>query len=724
MSGPSNPDPISEATQDSFPSTMTDSLPTGSSSSHSLLSDSSSRVSPSGDGPPSARRKKDGTQQNLNTIRHHGKDGQHRPSSTNRHDDSGMALDASEMEAANDVEELPFARPPKFKPNQFSGPQQRLPIHAEDFADLEDLASLQDERPQKLNSVSHQHQKRSGRGHGGGRHRKDTKQSDGTNTGVNAENGNHSPVHEVHSGKTTDTGKDDPNVQSQMPVNSSKEVDSFPLDGQPAQVKIRARQRPTVLEQNAPPSQGQGIRPFHDADNSLPGGLGRQQVQEKPNVEVPATSTRRKPEEDREVRRPVLVPQMGPPAAVNSTTIRSPTDQGANVTPPKRRNGLPQASKQHFESVESQRQRMSTPVGDLEGPRPTPNRAHAARRNETPRSSRTPRSGHVQRREHASRRDIEPRRGEIRDSEQPSRPLREEDLCVSAPRVPSRQSNVSRVRRTRNQDRSRSSYREVNVDLLRPRSGHLSKDMNLSSICEMIYGLEVTEAESRKTIDELRQQKQDLEQQVYSVQQTHRSLVDKSLQYEKSYNEIAADSQQRAAQMKHQENRLNRVLEQRDHLRAESSKMRAELESSRVKQSELQEDVIRAEAEIEKEAGRNRKHREETSKQTELELMALKEEQKVTIDGLKAQLEAKRDAYENEKRALKDLQVDFATLKEHLSGAETKAKGLDSQLTEIKQSNDRFQKIEAIMAKMFTGIENLAEKSDQADVVPPQIVKK
>ncbi|KAI8257468.1 hypothetical protein K4K53_005712 [Colletotrichum sp. SAR 10_77] len=240
----------------------------------------------------------------------------------------------------------------------------------------------------------------------------------------------------------------------------------------------------------------------------------------------------------------------------------------------------------------------------------------------------------------------------------------------------------------------------------------------------MIYGLEATEAESRKTIDELWQQKQDLEQQVYSMQQAHRSLVDKSLQYEKSYNELAADSQQRAAQMRHQENRLNRVLEQRDHLRAETSKMRAELESSRIKQSELQEHIIRAEAEIEKEAGRNRKHREEASKQTELELMALKEEQKVTIDGLKAQLEAKRDAYENEKRALKDLQVDFTTLKEHLSGAEAKAKGLDNQLTEIKQSNDRFQKIEAIMAKIFTGIENLAEKSDKADVVPPQIVVK
>ncbi|KAI8255317.1 hypothetical protein K4K58_005766 [Colletotrichum sp. SAR11_239] len=208
------------------------------------------------------------------------------------------------------------------------------------------------------------------------------------------------------------------------------------------------------------------------------------------------------------------------------------------------------------------------------------------------------------------------------------------------------------------------------------------------------------------------------------MQQAHRRLVEKSLQYEKSYNELAADSQQRAAQMRHQENRLNRVLEQRDHLRAETSKMRAELESSRIKQSELQEHVIRAEAEIEKEAGRNRKHREEASKQTELELMALKEEQKVTIDGLKAQLEAKRDAYENEKRALKDLQVDFATLKEHLSGAEAKAKGLDNQLTEIKHSNDRFQKIEAIMAKIFTGIENLAEKSDKADVVPPQIMKK
>ncbi|KAJ0345234.1 hypothetical protein KNSL1_008623 [Colletotrichum chrysophilum] len=208
------------------------------------------------------------------------------------------------------------------------------------------------------------------------------------------------------------------------------------------------------------------------------------------------------------------------------------------------------------------------------------------------------------------------------------------------------------------------------------------------------------------------------------MQQAHRSLVDKSLQYERSYNELAADSQQRAAQMRHQENRLNRVLEQRDHLRAETSKMRAELESSRIKHSELQEHVIRAEAEIEKEAGRNRKHREEASKQTELELMALKEEQKVTIDGLKAQLEAKRDAYENEKRALKDLQVDFTTLKEHLSGAEAKAKGLDNQLTEIKQSNDRFQKIEAIMAKIFTGIENLAEKSDKADVVPPQTVKK
>lgn len=240
----------------------------------------------------------------------------------------------------------------------------------------------------------------------------------------------------------------------------------------------------------------------------------------------------------------------------------------------------------------------------------------------------------------------------------------------------------------------------------------------------MIYGLEATEVESRKTIDELWQQKQDLEQQVYSMQQAHRSLVDKSLQYERSYNELAADSQQRAAQMRHQENRLNRVLEQRDHLRAETSKMRAELESSRIKQSELQEHLIRAEAEIEKEAGRNRKHREEASKQTELELMALKEEQKVTIDGLKAQLEAKRDAYENEKRALKDLQVDFTTLKEHLSGAEAKAKGLDNQLTEIKQSNDRFQKIEAIMVKIFTGIENLAEKSDKADVVPPQIVKK
>ncbi|KAI8290414.1 hypothetical protein K4K60_005774 [Colletotrichum sp. SAR11_57] len=240
----------------------------------------------------------------------------------------------------------------------------------------------------------------------------------------------------------------------------------------------------------------------------------------------------------------------------------------------------------------------------------------------------------------------------------------------------------------------------------------------------MIYGLEATEVESRKTIDELWQQKQDLEQQVYSMQQAHRSLVDKSLQYERSYNELAADSQQRAAQMRHQENRLNRVLEQRDHLRAETSKMRAELESSRIKHSELQEHVIRAEAEIEKEAGRNRKHREEASKQTELELMVLKEEQKVTIDGLKAQLEAKRDAYENEKRALKDLQVDFTTLKEHLSGAEAKAKGLDNQLTEIKQSNDRFQKIEAIMAKIFTGIENLAEKSDKADVVPPQIVKK
>ncbi|KAI8202667.1 hypothetical protein KHU50_004700 [Colletotrichum sp. SAR 10_65] len=196
------------------------------------------------------------------------------------------------------------------------------------------------------------------------------------------------------------------------------------------------------------------------------------------------------------------------------------------------------------------------------------------------------------------------------------------------------------------------------------------------------------------------------------------------MQYEKSYNELAADSQQRAAQMRHQESRLNRVLEQRDHLRAETSKMRAKLESSRIKQSELQEHVIRAEAEIEKEAGRNRKQREEASKQTELELMALKEEQKVTIDGLKAQLEAKRDAYENEKRALKDLQVDFTTLKEHLTGAEAKAKGLDNQLTEIKQSNDRFQKIEAIMAKIFTGIENLAEKSDKADVVPPQIVKK
>ncbi|KAJ0342860.1 hypothetical protein COL922a_000684 [Colletotrichum nupharicola] len=208
----------------------------------------------------------------------------------------------------------------------------------------------------------------------------------------------------------------------------------------------------------------------------------------------------------------------------------------------------------------------------------------------------------------------------------------------------------------------------------------------------MIYGLEATEVESRKTIDELWQQKQDLEQQVYSMQQAHRSLVDKSLQYERSYNELAADSQQRAAQMRHQENRLNRVLEQRDHLRAETSKMRAELEKA--------------------------------SKQTELELMALKEEQKVTIDGLKAQLEAKRDAYENEKRALEDLQVDFTTLKEHLSGAEAKAKGLDNQLTEIKQSNDRFQKIEAIMAKIFTGIENLAEKSDKADVVPPHIVKK
>ncbi|KAF4929186.1 hypothetical protein CGCVW01_v001633 [Colletotrichum viniferum] len=396
---------------------MTESLPRGSSSSHSLLSDSSSRVSPSTDGPPSARRKKDGMQQNLNTFGHHGKHGQHRPSGTNRHDDSGMTLDASEMEATNDVEELPFARPPKFKPNQFSGPQQRLPIHTEDFEDLEDLASLQDERPQKLKSISHQHQELSGRRHGGGRHRKDTEQSDGMNTGVNAENRNDSPVHEVHSGKTTDAGKDHTNVESQI-------------------------------------------------------------------------------------------------------------------------------------------------------------------------------------------------------------------------------------------------------------------------------------------------------------------LVDKSLQYEKSYNELAADSQQRAAQMRHQENRLNRVLEQRDHLRAETSKMRAELESSRIKQSELQEHVIRAEAEIEKEAGRNRKHREEASKQTELELIALKEEQKVTIDGLKAQLEAKRDAYENEKRALKDLQVDFTTLKEHLSGAEAKAKGLDNQLTEIKQSNDRFQKIEAIMAKIFTGIENLAEKSDKADVVPPQIVKK
>ncbi|KAF3810220.1 hypothetical protein GCG54_00002675 [Colletotrichum gloeosporioides] len=397
---------------------MTGSLPRGSSSSHSLLSDGSSRVSPSTDGPPSARRKKDGMQQDLNIIGHHGKNGQHRPTGTNCQDDSGVVLDASEMEATNDVEELPFARPPKFKLRQFSGPQQRLPIHAEDFEGLEDLASLQDERPQKLKSISHQHQERSGRRHDGGRHRKDAEQSDGINTGVNAENGNDSPVHEVHSGRTTDASKDHPNIESQI------------------------------------------------------------------------------------------------------------------------------------------------------------------------------------------------------------------------------------------------------------------------------------------------------------------SLVDKSLQYEKSYNELAADSQQRAAQIRHQENRLNRVLEQRDHLRAETSKMRAELESSRIKQSELQEHVIRAEAEIEKEAGRNRKHREEASKQTEFELMALKEEQKVTIDGLKAQLEAKRDAYENEKRALKDLQVDFATLKEHMSGAEAKAKGLDNQLTEIKQSNDRFQKIEAIMAKIFTGIENLAEKSDKADVVPPQIVKK